>query len=850
MTAASCPSASTSCDPAQASVGGYVEAQDVGGGSCTGDKNWNGEAPGDVHKLGIGYNAFDSCIGIYQSYYLFGVSSIDSSAYILDSASLQIPVVYSAFLACSDAKEPIYLHSLGRGAAGSVIGPNTTGGNMSNLGTSSVVYNTSPAENDESPACPARTAVFNVLGNMNSANNEGAQDWNYGLSGNNATDGFGFMRLADNPSLDIVFDEKPPTPAVDQSAPPMMLNPSAASTNFGCSTSDVVPWIGATTSNAIALQATDNTGLSGETVMPNYSISWSTGLQGTGSAGFSTPVTAQLPGDKEHSWSFPSPTNGDEYFWSVNTSVDANSKSNPTQTSGSASCTFAYDATPPTTPVVTSPTFPTLGSTPGTTQVAPGGSGTFNFSASDPPPSGCSSSNSIAAAGGSSISIADTCLAGGVYEFEYSLNQPLSTTPTPLGSGGTANCTSQTGAVPGTNPTGNPETNANSDPSATTTGTSCAVTISQWGTNILFVAALDQAGNVSQSFKYEFYVPFNQNATTDPGDVNGDGIPDLLATNGSGNLLLYPGRTDPGVAPESASIAADSPAAANGLTWDQLDVAHRGTWSGGTVDDLLALDQTDGNLYLYKNSDLPTGMFENLNNANLISFPTCGLVSDPDNPTGNCTGYPSQLNGWSAFNQILVPGDAWGGATGSTSITQDTGEPSVLAVDQSTGSLWLFQGSGGALQNPIQLGASGWNDVTLLAPGDVNGQLTIWARINSGTDAGDVASFPLSISAGHAPTLASTPGTLESPTSGTILDGTGGSAIQLTQSAYPLVAAPAPLAGDSCTADAMACPGLYAVTSGGELVFFGGQSTTNPADALTGSSANLDEVGTTIKQLS
>ena len=64
------------------------------------------------------------------------------------------------------------------------------------------------------------------------------------------------------------------------------------------------------------------------------------------------------------------------------------------------------------------------------------------------------------------------------------------------------------------------------------------------------------------------------------------------------------------------------------------------------------------------------------------------------------------------------------------------------------------------------------------------------------------------------------------------------------------MAAPAPLAGDSCTADAMACPGLYAVTSGGELVFFGGQSTTNPADALTGSSANLDEVGTTIKQLS
>ena len=53
--------------------------------------------------------------------------------------------------------------------------------------------------------------------------------------------------------------------------------------------------------------------------------------------------------------------------------------------------------------------------------------------------------------------------------------------------------------------------------SATTTGTSCAVDISQWGTNTLYVAAVDQAGNVSQSYQYTFYVPFSQQATTEPG---------------------------------------------------------------------------------------------------------------------------------------------------------------------------------------------------------------------------------------------------------------------------------------------------------------------------------------------
>jgi hypothetical protein len=842
MNAAGCPSASTSCDPAQAGVGGYVEAQDVGGGSCSTDTNWNGEDPGDVHELGIGYNAWDSCIGIYQSYYMFDVTSINKSAYVLNSASLQIPVVYSALLACTESKEPIYLHSLGRGGSGGVIGPDTTGADMPVLGTSSVVYNTFPAEHSESPACAPRTAVFNVLGDMNSANNEGAQDWNYGVSGDDNIDGFGFMRLSDNPSLDVVFDETPPAPTVDQSSPAMMLNPSTQSTTFGCSTSDAVPWIGATTDNAILLQAKFNTGLSGENVMPNFAIGWSNGL-----AYYNTPATAQLAGDKEHGWSFTGLVDGREYTWAADTSVDANNTDNPTLTSGSTQCTFAYDATSPTTPAVQSATFPPLATSPGTTQTAPGGSGTFNFSASDPPPAGrCGTSGPVAAADSNS---SDVCLASGVYEFEYSLNQPLSSNPTPLASGGKANCTSQSGAVPASNPTGNPETNANSNPSATTTGTSCAVAISQWGTNILYVAALDLAGNISQSYKYEFYVPFNQHAKTDPGDVDGDGIPDLLATNGSGNLLLYPGGTDPGVAPETASVAADAPSASN-LTWDQLQIAHRGTWSGGTRDDLIVLDQTDGNLYLIKNSDTPTGMFES--NQNLISFPSCGLITDPDNQNGNCAGYPSQLNGWSAFNQILVPGDAWGGATGGTSsITQDTSHASLLAVDQSTGSLWLFQGSAGALQNPVQLGASGWNDVTLLAPGDVNGQLTLWARINSGTDAGDIVSFPLAIPAGHAPTLdPSAPGTLKSPTSGTILDDTSGSPVHLTQSAYPQVAAPAPLAGGSCSTDTMACPGLYAVTSSGELVFFGGQSTTHPADALTGSSVNLDKVGTSIKQLS
>jgi hypothetical protein len=833
------PDVSISSDPAKASVSGYDEAQDVGeptSSSCSGVKNWKSTS---VTKLGIGDNAFGSAgtcnsIGYYQSYYVFDTSSINNSAYVIDTAELQLTVVYSAFEACNDAKEPVYLHSMG---GGSPIGSGSDGANVSALGTSSTVVDVNPAENDESPSCGNQTAKYTVTGNMQDATTQ----WTYGISGNNATTGYGFMRLSDNPSLDITFDEVPAKPGVDQSSPTMKENPSDASTADACSTADLPPFIG--TSGSIQLNADFTAGISGEDVMPWWSVK--------NSAGTVTQTTADTKqvAQGEHDYVISSPVNGDEYFWDAKTMVDANDTSLPEQTSSELECSFVVDGTQPTMPAVSSSAFPPSGSTPGTTQVVPGASGTFNFSASDPPPSGCSSSFPIADGGFSFTE--DTCIASGVYEFEYSLNQQLSSTVTALGSGGTDNCGTQSGAVPAVNPTGDPNTDTSANPSATTTATSCTIDISQWGTNTLYVAAVDQAGNVSQSYDYTFYVPFSQQATTEPGDVNGDGIPDLLATNSAGNLVLYPGNTDPTLTPPTASVAADAPSV-SGLNWSQEQIAHRGSWSGGDVDDLLVLDQPDGNLYLYKNGGTPTGMFETTTNQNLITFPSCGTVADPDN-TNNCSGYPSLSAGWLDFNQILVPGDAWGGASGgTTSITEDTGKPSLLAVDPTTGALWLFQGTGGALQNPVQLGASGWNDVTLLAPGDVNGQLTLWARVNSGTDAGDVVSFPLAIPAGHAPTLdPAAPGTLESPTSGTVLDNSGGTAISLPVASYPQVVAPAPLSGGTCsTTDTLACPGLYAVSSSGELFFYAGQATTTPADALTGTSAEVGDIGTGIIQLS
>ena len=97
------------------------------------------------------------------------------------------------------------------------------------------------------------------------------------------------------------------------------------------------------------------------------------------------------------------------------------------------------------------------------------------------------------------------------------------------------------GAVAAVNPTGNPTTSTSANPSATTTAASCPITVSQWGTNILYVATVDAAGNISQTYQYDFYVPWNPATPVKAGDLNSDGQPDLITTDSSGDLVFFPG---------------------------------------------------------------------------------------------------------------------------------------------------------------------------------------------------------------------------------------------------------------------------------------------------------------------
>lgn len=58
------------------------------------------------------------------------------------------------------------------------------------------------------------------------------------------------------------------------------------------------------------------------------------------------------------------------------------------------------------------------------------------------------------------------------------------------------------------------------------------------GPNVLYVRAVDAAGNVSDPRKYFFYVTPRDKADS-PGDFAGDGLPDLMVVDGDGNLRMY-----------------------------------------------------------------------------------------------------------------------------------------------------------------------------------------------------------------------------------------------------------------------------------------------------------------------
>ncbi|MCZ7416927.1 MULTISPECIES: DNRLRE domain-containing protein [unclassified Streptomyces] len=325
-------------------------------------------------------------------------------------------------------------------------------------------------------------------------------------------------------------------------------------------------------------------------------------------------------------------TNGTTYSWDVR-SRDTENAGSAYAPDGSQPCRFVVDHTAPQSPSVTSSDFPADDGTEATWSNVPFGTpGAFTFGS-----------------GGSSD----------VVRYEYSLNWTgFASKATPASPG-------QSVTIPFTAPLAGP--------------------------NVLYVRAVDSVGNVSAQTAYRFTVTPRAGLDT-PGDVTGDGYPDLLTVTSTGRLKAFPGTSGGDLhAGMDASYTTEG-----GVTeptpdgyWDGALITHNGDWlPGDGIQDLVA--RVDGGLYVYP-GDGYSGFDVSRRQEVLL---------------------PENAPAPSALTQILSVGDV-----------DADGHPDLFA--NVGAELWAFGGySGGSFATAHRLTTGAWDTRDLVLVGDLTGDGT------------------------------------------------------------------------------------------------------------------------------
>ncbi|MFD8722592.1 LamG-like jellyroll fold domain-containing protein [Streptomyces sp. NPDC059629] len=751
---------------------------------------------------GVGYQRRGGVCGtgLERSYYTIPTDKLDPSMHVYD-AQITVSSTYAASWDCSQ-NQPITLHTTESIDSGTDWNnkPKTIDDNYP------PVKITIPSGANSNSSCSNHPATFNVLAQAQriaTDHSASGDHWTIGLFGNESISSSNddYLRMSSSLSLTVRFDIPPDIPTS------LKTTPSATGATGACVMSGD-GWIGAVTYSGagsnIQLHAKVSANVSGELVKAHYHVWDRTVLDSSGNAYTdSTPDSGLLASGSDAVMPIGfTLKDGHEYGWDVY-AQDNNAQLSLTSDI-SDHCWFKTDFTPPDTPdIATNKSFPPAGTGPANPLVYAGPDTTpFTVTATDAAPADTSCTP-------------NACLSSGVDHFLWQLDsQP------------TAN-------------TGTPAAVTSSDSSGTATGT-IPVPITHWGIHTLYVAAVDAAGNISQApASYTFTIPWNPKTKITPGDISGDGIPDLLATTKTGDLELIPGNTDPAQSPTPAQtgpIATTPAPAINGpvlvstpddspdqSTWNNYLIAHRGNLHGAEFDDLFAYNKQTKQLYIIKNdhdpvdsstsgekySTFPGYVDKRFNTVTKENCASSDIVAD--DTRCRTAGYNNA--GWD-ITQLLTPGNVYG---------NPDNYPAVITVENKK--LWLYQSDSiGHLKNPILLGDGDWSGLTLIAPGTVGGTFssdsngdgkvtggtpTLWARDNT---TGALYTYSLALGSDGLPPL---------------LHATTHTALPLTlpPTTYPQIAS----SGDvnSLSGGPDGNPDLYVTDTHGELIEYPGTAPTS-----------------------
>ncbi|MFJ9585527.1 DNRLRE domain-containing protein [Streptomyces acidicola] len=335
-------------------------------------------------------------------------------------------------------------------------------------------------------------------------------------------------------------------------------------------------------------------------------------------------------------------TNGHQYSWRVRAIDSSGAASSYAPTADPKVCRFIFDSSAPNEPLVSSTDFPAADDD-GTvwSKVKFGTAGDFTFAPDD-----------------------DT----DVTKFQYSFNTTSYTSSKTVtaGSSGTVSL---------------------KPPAA--------------GPNVLYVRAVDGAGNVSLGTKYLFYATPRDTADA-PGDTTGDGIADLFTISTAGNLWLYPSTVTGDLHVSLSAAHEDGVGLLTDPDGDGED--HRpGYWMG--EDGKPALIAHGGDAL---GADGIGDLFARMPDGKLYVYPGDGYGSVDIAGRMNVR-LPSGSPDPATFDQIIV-GD------------YDLDGRVDLFATAGAGELWAFKGyTGASFLSVTKIASTAWAERDLVSVGDHDG---------------------------------------------------------------------------------------------------------------------------------